>query len=188
MNIVEDFWPTTDSLGMTKTMACVTMALTLVAVQPLTGAADSRWETSTGGTYWTSGQELGCLGITPGEYTGASLSEGRATAVLDASGKLHVSAHGTYAWAVYPYSDSITGPFDTEGRLYFGSTDVEFSEVIEDYTPGTNWSFELREIEVSGAGGTVVLDTALSLFFAADRPGPGGVGVSVGGASCPALD
>ena len=161
------------------------IAMAIALFQPLPAGANGRWESSSGETYWTSGQELGCTGLAVGEYTGASSWQGQATAVLDAQGRLHVTARGTYAWAVFPYSDAIAGPYDTDQRLYFGSVEIDIARVVDNYTPGTSWVYQSSEIEVSGRDGTFVLRPSMALYFAADRSGPGSVGTAVGGAFCP---
>jgi hypothetical protein len=77
---------------------------------------------------------------------------------LDGAGRLHVAARGTFAWAVYPYADDITGPYDTaHDRLYFGEADINFRLIVDPYEPGSTWSYTLPELVVSGIHGTFTM-------------------------------
>lgn len=144
-----------------------------------------------GGTYYTSASELACLGLQPGDYTGANLWNGWSHSILDDAAKLHVAARGTLSWAIYVYSGDISGPFDTDHeRLYFGSTEIDFSYVIDGYQPGTNWSYEVSSIDVSGENGSFVLESRdapaplLALNFSATKAGPADIGGGIGYPGC----
>jgi hypothetical protein len=111
---------------------------------------------------------------------------------MDGAGRLHVAVRGTYAWAIYPYTDDITGPFDTQHvRLYFGATDINFALIIDPYEPGSTWSYTLPSLVVSGINGTFTLvarptdpGSILILFFAdseVGHPDADGTGVGLSG-------
>jgi hypothetical protein len=109
---------------------------------------------------------------------------------LEGAGRLHVAARGTFAWAVYPYADDITGPYDTaHDRLYFGEADINFRLIVDPYEPGSTWSYTLPELVVSGIHGTFTMvarpsdpGSILILYFADSALGhPDADGTGVGG-------
>lgn len=106
---------------------------------------------------------LSCLGLPdlglPDDidYVEAFQWDGWANITLDGRGRLHLAAKGTYAWAIFSYATEISGPFDTDhDRLYFGSTEVDFREIVDPYTAGTQWTYFVPSVVVSDADGAVV--------------------------------
>jgi hypothetical protein len=155
----------------------------------------SRWATGfTDATSIGIGRipELTCLGLPNSEYTETSIWDGWSRMTLDGKGRLHVAAKGTFSWALYPYADDIAGPFDlTHNRLYFGSTQIDFSEVIENYQLGSTWTFSLPSLQVTGLNGRFTLvarptdsGSILVLSFAQMQlgtPNTPGTGLGAGG-------
>jgi hypothetical protein len=138
-----------------------------------------------GGTSFTWGDDLGCLGIiTHEDYAQADLWAGWASGYLDTAGALHVTLVGTYAWALYPFPGTNLDPYDAgSGRLFFGATDIQTSQII----PGTSWTYSLSTLDVSGASGPFTLGgtpSILSMSISATSPGPAGIGYAVGYPSC----
>ena len=154
------------------TMVVVALALVAGGVQPVnaqTPNGNGRWSSGFGGMSFGGAfrvAELNCLGLPPGDYTDAVLWDGWSRMNLDGYGRLHVAAKGTYSWAIFPYADDITGVNDTQHlRLYFGSTSIDFEQIIDPYEPGSTFSYYLPSLVVSGING------AFTLVARANDPG-----------------
>ena len=154
------------------TMIIVALALAAGGVQRLNAQApngNGRWSSGFGGTSFAGDfrvSELNCLGLPPGDYTEAVLWDGWSRMNLDGYNRWHVAAKGTYSWAIFPYADDITGVNDTQHlRLYFGSTSIDFAQIIDPYEPGSTVSYYLPSLNVSGINGT------FTLVARSDEPG-----------------
>lgn len=134
--------------------------------------------------------ELSCLGLPPGDFVEAESLSGWAQMQLDGADRLHIAVRATFAWAVYPYADDISGPYDMDHeRLYFGETEINFALIIDPYTPGSTWSYTLPSLVVSGINGTFTMvarptdpSSILMLTFSDTEVGhPDADGTGIGG-------
>lgn len=186
---------------------CV-LALLLVMIFVALGDVSSvHGQTNNGNPRWSSGfsgsqlvgssrllDQLNCLGLPIADYTETYLWDGFSRSKIDAMGRLHVKAKGTFSWAIYPYAENIPPDSTDHQPLYSGSIEVDLNRFVDNYVPGSVWEYTLPSLSVSGSNGSITLfpydvsgSSILGLRFSDESvPTPTGTGATGGQPVCSA--